>query len=218
MAVARLGHRRVQPQPAVRPVHHRAARRRSAAERDAASRQIATGFNRNHMQNEEGGIIAEEYRVEYVVDRVEHDRRRVWLGLTRRLRPLPRSQVRSDHAEGVLPALRVLQQRQRGRPDPYRACRARRRSSRRRKTTRSWRRSRRGSRRSKPRSIRPPPASTPASRAGWRRPPTRRARRWRSRPAWSRTSRSRRPRRSSIRPSRAPSCRRRPSASRPSRC
>ena len=28
-----------------------------------------------------------------------------------RLRPLPRSQVRSDHAEGVLPALRLLQQR-----------------------------------------------------------------------------------------------------------
>ncbi|RIA08609.1 cytochrome c [Flavobacteriaceae bacterium MAR_2010_72] len=30
---------------------------------------IATGFNRNHMMNGEGGIIDEEYRVEYVADR-----------------------------------------------------------------------------------------------------------------------------------------------------
>jgi len=33
--------------------------------------QIASGFNRNHMINFEGGAIAEEYQVEYVVDRVE---------------------------------------------------------------------------------------------------------------------------------------------------
>jgi len=33
--------------------------------------RIATGFNRNHMINFEGGAIAEEYQVEYVVDRVE---------------------------------------------------------------------------------------------------------------------------------------------------
>jgi hypothetical protein len=32
--------------------------------------RIATGFNRNHMQSQEGGIVAEEYRVEYVADRV----------------------------------------------------------------------------------------------------------------------------------------------------
>jgi hypothetical protein len=30
---------------------------------------LATAFNRNHMQNSEAGIIYEEYRVEYVVDR-----------------------------------------------------------------------------------------------------------------------------------------------------
>ena len=43
--------------------------------------RIATGFNRNHVINSEGGIIEEEYRVEYVADRV----RTVglaWLGLT----------------------------------------------------------------------------------------------------------------------------------------
>ncbi len=42
---------------------------------------IATGFNRNHRGNGEGGIIAEEYAVEYVVDRVETTST-VWLGLT----------------------------------------------------------------------------------------------------------------------------------------
>jgi hypothetical protein len=35
------------------------------------AQKIASGFNRNHMINFEGGAIAEEYRVEYVIDRVE---------------------------------------------------------------------------------------------------------------------------------------------------
>jgi len=43
--------------------------------------RIATGFNRNHRGNAEGGIIPEEYAVEYVVDRVETTAA-VWLGLT----------------------------------------------------------------------------------------------------------------------------------------
>lgn len=43
--------------------------------------QIATGFNRNHRGNSEGGIIPEEYQVEYVVDRVDTTAT-VWLGLT----------------------------------------------------------------------------------------------------------------------------------------
>lgn len=42
---------------------------------------IATGFNRNHMINFEGGAIEEEYLVEYVVDRVETTSN-VWLGTT----------------------------------------------------------------------------------------------------------------------------------------
>jgi mono/diheme cytochrome c family protein len=33
--------------------------------------RLATAFNRNHMQNEEGGIVEEEFRVAYVVDRVD---------------------------------------------------------------------------------------------------------------------------------------------------
>ncbi|MBI4661034.1 MAG: DUF1553 domain-containing protein [Verrucomicrobia bacterium] len=43
--------------------------------------RIATGFNRNHRGNGEGGIIPEEYAVEYVVDRVDTTCT-VWLGLT----------------------------------------------------------------------------------------------------------------------------------------
>ena len=31
--------------------------------------RLATGFNRNHLQSQEGGIIPEEYRVDYVADR-----------------------------------------------------------------------------------------------------------------------------------------------------
>jgi hypothetical protein len=43
--------------------------------------KLATGFNRNHRVNSEGGIIPEEYAVEYVVDRVDTTAT-VWLGLT----------------------------------------------------------------------------------------------------------------------------------------
>ena len=43
--------------------------------------RIATGFNRNHRGNAEGGIIPEEYQVEYVADRVDTTFA-VWQGLT----------------------------------------------------------------------------------------------------------------------------------------
>jgi hypothetical protein len=43
--------------------------------------KIATGFNRNHMINFEGGAIPQEYHVEYVVDRVSTTST-AWLGLT----------------------------------------------------------------------------------------------------------------------------------------
>ncbi|MFT4605435.1 MAG: hypothetical protein ACI9W4_002174, partial [Rhodothermales bacterium] len=37
---------------------------------EASHEQIlATGFNRNHLQSQEGGIVLEEYRVDYVADR-----------------------------------------------------------------------------------------------------------------------------------------------------
>ncbi len=45
------------------------------------SQKVATGFHRNQVHNTEGGIIAEEYRVEYVADRV-HTTATVFLGLS----------------------------------------------------------------------------------------------------------------------------------------
>lgn len=42
---------------------------------------IATGFNRNHMINGEGGRIAEENRIEYIFDQLETVGT-VWMGLT----------------------------------------------------------------------------------------------------------------------------------------
>lgn len=43
--------------------------------------RLATGFNRNHRINEEGGSLDEEFRTEYVIDRVSTTST-VWLGLT----------------------------------------------------------------------------------------------------------------------------------------
>ncbi len=45
------------------------------------SQKIATGFNRNHMINFEGGAIPEEYLNEYMVDRIEATST-TWLGIT----------------------------------------------------------------------------------------------------------------------------------------
>lgn len=45
------------------------------------SQRIATGFSRNHRINTEGGVIAEEWRVETVIDRVETTST-AFLGLT----------------------------------------------------------------------------------------------------------------------------------------
>ena len=43
--------------------------------------KLATGFNRNHMINGEGGRIAEENRIEYIFDQTE-TLATVWLGIT----------------------------------------------------------------------------------------------------------------------------------------
>ncbi len=45
------------------------------------AQKVATGFNRNHVLTTEGGIIEEEYRIEYVVDRV-HTTATVFMGLS----------------------------------------------------------------------------------------------------------------------------------------
>lgn len=45
------------------------------------SQLVASGFNRNHMINFEGGAIPEEYHTAYIIDRV-NTTATVWLGLT----------------------------------------------------------------------------------------------------------------------------------------
>jgi hypothetical protein len=50
-------------------------------EKPSRDQIVATGFNRNHRLNGEGGIIAEEWRVETVIDRVETTGQ-AWMGLS----------------------------------------------------------------------------------------------------------------------------------------
>ena len=74
------------------------------------SQRIASGFHRNTMTNEEGGIDVEEARYEMLVDRVNTTGH----GLARhdaRLRAVPQPQVRPVHPEGLLPHARVLRER-----------------------------------------------------------------------------------------------------------
>ncbi len=47
----------------------------------STSQRVATGFNRNHSANNETGIIDEEFRTEYVADRVDTTMT-TWTGLT----------------------------------------------------------------------------------------------------------------------------------------
>ena len=79
------------------------------------SQKIASGFNRNHMVNFEGGAIPAGVSQRLHRRSGQHDRHRLD-GSDARLHAMPRSQVRPVHAEGVLSALRVLQQR--ARPGP----------------------------------------------------------------------------------------------------
>ncbi len=51
------------------------------SEEEQVQRKIASGFNRNHVTTDEGGAIDEEYKVEYVVDRVATTGS-VFLGMT----------------------------------------------------------------------------------------------------------------------------------------
>jgi hypothetical protein len=63
---------------------------------------IATGFQRNNMVTHEGGTIPEE-NPHQLQRRPREDARRVGARTDARLRAVSRPQVRSDHAEGLLP-------------------------------------------------------------------------------------------------------------------
>ncbi len=111
VALARLGHQCVQPQHAVRSIHGRTAGGRSAAERDARAEGRLGLQPQPHDQFRRG----RDRRG--VSGRVRHRPRRgdvIHLhGIDDGMRAVPYAQVRPDHAQGVLPVLRVLQQRSR---------------------------------------------------------------------------------------------------------
>ena len=75
-----MGRRRAEPESALRPVHGPAVGRGSAPEA-SPEQKLATGFLRNNRVNGEGGSIADEFRVEYAVDRV-NTVSTAWMGLT----------------------------------------------------------------------------------------------------------------------------------------
>ena len=82
MAVARLGDRRVQPQPAVRPLHRRAARRRPAAGRDARPARSRPAFHRNQVRNTEGGHHRRRSTASSTSSTASQTTATVFLGLT----------------------------------------------------------------------------------------------------------------------------------------
>ncbi len=75
---------------------------------------IATGFNRCNVSTSEGGSIDSEWIFRNAVDRTSTVVR-VFAGVDRRLRGVPRSQVRSDQCQGILLDVRILPFRRRPR-------------------------------------------------------------------------------------------------------
>ncbi len=74
---------------------------------------VATGFLRNSMINEEGGIDPEQFRMEAMFDRMDCIGKGI-LGLDDPVRPVPQPQVRPAHAGRVLPDVCLPQQCARG--------------------------------------------------------------------------------------------------------
>ena len=133
------------------------------------AQRIATGFHRNTLLNQEGGIDVEEARWETLVDRV-NTTAAVWLGSTIALRAVPQPQVRPVLAARLLPAARLLRQRRIHGPSASRAAitglRSRSSICRRPNRPRSGRRCRRSSIASKRSSRRPAQKSTPRRVSG----------------------------------------------------
>ncbi len=108
LAVARLGDPLAQRGHALRPVHHRAARRRPAAGRDAGPEdrerlQPQPRHHRRRRRDRRG--VPRRIRRRTAWSTTQHRLPRP----DARLRALPRPQVRSDHAGRLLQHVRVLQ-------------------------------------------------------------------------------------------------------------
>ena len=80
--------------------------------------RLATAFNRLHMQNEEGGIVEEEFRVAYVVDRV-NTFGTAFLGLTFECSRCHDHKFDPITQQRFLLSLRVFSKHRRSRPDEY---------------------------------------------------------------------------------------------------
>ena len=113
--LARVGHRRLQPEHAVRPSSPSSSSPATCCRTPTLDQKIASGFNRNHMINFEGGAIPEEYHTAYIVDRV-NTTGTVWLGLTVGCTQCHDHKYDPITQKEYLPALRLLQQRPRERP------------------------------------------------------------------------------------------------------
>ena len=131
LEVPRLGDRRDQPRPALRPVRRRATGRRPAPRRHARTK------GRHRLPPQHADQRGRRHRPRAVPrrggDRPRRHHRHRLPRPDRRLRPVPQPQVRPHFAEGVLPALLLLQQRRRadaadhdatGGPPAARAARA----------------------------------------------------------------------------------------------
>ena len=69
---------------------------------------VATGFLRNSMLNEEGGIDPEQFRMEAMFDRMDAVGKGI-LGHYHPVRPMPQPQIRSPSPSRVLPHVRLLE-------------------------------------------------------------------------------------------------------------
>ena len=108
----RLGHQFTQPRPALRPLYRRSARRRSAAARDPGrghSHRLPAQFDDQRGGRCRPRAVPHGGDVRPHGDRgAEHPRS------DHPVRAVPQPQVRSHPAGGLLPAVRLPQQRQRG--------------------------------------------------------------------------------------------------------
>ncbi len=115
VALSRLGDRRVQPESAVRSSSPSSRSRATCCRTPPTSRRSPPGSTGITWSTSRAARLRRSTRSNTSIDRVETTSN-TFMGLTMGCARCHYAQVRSDHAEGVLPVLRVLQQRARGGP------------------------------------------------------------------------------------------------------